>query len=272
MDLRDLSPDHAERIRELADSAMTASYRLSPQQIDAITDTQFGDDALQKAASDDDYLARVAANGVDDVDTAVAGVVVGRIINGVGEIRWLLVDPEHRGAGVGTALFESAVETLRERDVTYIQAATLETNTEGSQFFERFDFSRTEERTVAFGTQTLVEHVYTEPEAASITTDAAETEAGTADFPDTEVDDGVRTATTNDGQQMFLDTDQEESGSAGSFFHAYSDIEQTEPYGYYCGNCGSLDVLMDDMTRMECPDCGNSHATRSTGTYDGSYL
>lgn len=271
MQIRDLNPDTAERIREMVDSAMTTSYRLSPQQIDAITDRQFSYDALQKAASDDDSIALVAENGSDNVDTAVAGVVVGRATDGVGDIRWLLVDPEHRGAGVGTALFETAVEALRDRNVDHVRITPLEKNTEGEQFAEQFDFVQTAERTVEFGSQTFVEHVYTEAAAVTGSTDLTETDAEAVAFPNTEIRDGKRTA-TDDGQRVYIDSDDDNSGSEGPIFHAYTDKDLTDPYGYYCANCGSLEVMMDDMTRMECTDCGNSHASRSTGTYDSSYL
>jgi ribosomal protein S18 acetylase RimI-like enzyme/predicted RNA-binding Zn-ribbon protein involved in translation (DUF1610 family) len=271
MEIRDLDPDASERIREMVDSAMTTSYRLSPEQIDAITDVEFSDDALMEAVDDHDSVALVAANGSDDIDTAVAGIVIGGLTDDIGELRWLLVDPEHRGAGIGTKLFETGVEALRDRDVDSVRVRTLEKNTEGEQFVERFDFVRTAERTVEFTDQALVEYVYTEPSAASETTDAAETDAGTVEFPDTELQDGVRTS-TDDGQRVYIDTDDPESGSEGPIFQTYTDSDLTEPYGYYCGNCGSLDVMMDEMTRMVCPKCGNSHASRSDGTYDDSHL
>ncbi|RDI72296.1 GNAT family N-acetyltransferase [Halopelagius longus] len=279
MELREPTSDETDRIREMVESSMTMSYRLSPQQIESIIDDQFDDDHLSKVIDSDNAVVFVAENEIDGVETAVAGIVIGVVRDGVGEIRWLLVDPEHQGAGVGTELFESAIESLRDQDVEYVRAATLEKNTEGEQFFEKFDYVRTEERTVELGDESLVEYVYTEPSAASDETDAAGTDAANADtdeleFPDTETEDGVRSATTDDGETVYIGTDDEdeESGTDAPFFVTYTGEEMSERYGYYCANCGSLDVIVDDMERMECSECGNSHASRSREAYDDSYL
>lgn len=274
MDPREPTPDDADRIRELVRSSMTTSYRLSPEQIESVLEDQFSDDRLTALAEDADGVALVADDGAELEERVVAGVVVGEVVDGVGEIRWLEVDPEHRGAGLGTSLLESAVEAFRERDVDHVRATTLEKSTEGEQFLERFGYVRTEERTIELGDETLVEYVHTEPSAADDddATDSAKTDAGEVDFPDTEISDGVRTAATDDGQRVYLDTDDESSGTEDSFFATYTDEEFTDRYGYYCANCGSLNVMADDMDRLECGQCGNSHATRSGATYDDSYL
>lgn len=272
MELREPGVDDAERIRELVDSSMDASYRLSPQQIEAITEAEFSDDNLARILDDEKAVAIVAENDADGVETAVAGIVLGGVDDGVGEIRWLFVDPEHWGYGVGSALLEAAVETLRERNVGYVRATTLEKSTGGEQFLERFDFVRTDERTVELGDESLVEYVYTESAAATGATDAAKTDAGELELPRTEVEGDSRTATTEDGRTVYLDTEDADSGTDNSFFPTYTDEERTERYGYYCANCGSLEVMVDNMDRMECSECGNSHASRSERSYDDSYL
>jgi ribosomal protein S27AE len=66
--------------------------------------------------------------------------------------------------------------------------------------------------------------------------------------------------------------DERESGEDGPFFVTYTDESLTEQHGYYCSNCGSTDVSMDSTDRLECGECGNEHATRSSEAYDGSYL
>lgn len=272
MELRDPTPEDTDRIREMVDSSMTTSYRLSPQQIDAVTQEEFGDDALRRRFDDEDAVAIVAENSIDDADPTVAGIVLGGVDDGVGEIRWLFVDPEHRGLEIGTELFEAAMDAFRERGVERIQATALEKNTEGEQFFEHLDLERTEERTVELGDESFVEYVYTEPSAATEKTDSAKTDDDEVDFPDTELEDGVRTATTEDGQNVYVDTDSDgTSGTQAPFFVTYLDEDWGERYGYYCANCGSLDVQMDDMERLECGECGNSHAPDSE-EYDDSYL
>ena len=49
-------------------------------------------------------------------------------------VRWLHVDPERRGLGVGTALFERAVSEIEDRD-DEPRAITLSANTSSGAFF-----------------------------------------------------------------------------------------------------------------------------------------
>ena len=277
MNLREANPDDTERIREVAESSMTTSYALSPQQIDGVVEDQFGEERLSDGMDDGDAVLLVAEDDMDGESTTVVGVVSGRVDGETGEIRWLFVDPEHRGKGIGTELFETAVDRLRDGGADRVRALTLEANTEGAQFFEQFEFERTDERRVELGDESLVEYVYADPSSAEGTADSAETNADEADsthdeFPGAEVRDGAVVATTGDGREVYVDRDDEESGTEAPFFPAYNDEEFAEQFGYYCSNCGSLDVSLDDMDRMECGECGNSHASRSSESYDDSYL
>ena len=274
MELREPNSGDTERLRAVAQSAMTASYALSPQQIEAIVEDQFSDENLTRISDHSETVSFVAENGADEDSKTVVGLVTGSVEGDVGEVRWLLVDPEHRGNGIGTQLFETMVETLRDRGVEHVRANTLEANSEGAQFFERFEYVRTDERPVEIGDDSLVEYVYTEPSAAGgkSKTDSAKTDDDEVEFPDTEVHGGVLTATTEDGQQVYIDRDDGESGTEDSFFPTYVDEEHTEQFGYYCANCGSLDVSVDSMDRLKCGECGNSHASRSSESYDESYL
>lgn len=270
MQVREANPDDTERIREVARSAMTASYALSPRQIDAIVEDQFGEERLPRDIDADDAVVLIAEDDVDGEQRTVVGLAQGGLDGGA--IRWLFVDPEHRGKGIGTALFERTVERLRDGGADQVRALALEANGDGAQFFERFEFERTDEERVEIGDESLVQYVYTEASTAEGTTDAAETERGEADFPDAEVRDGVVTTTTGDGRQLYIDRDDDESGTENVFFPTYTDEAFTEQFGYYCSNCGSIDVSLDDMDRMECGNCGNSHASRSSESYDDSYL
>ena len=277
MNLREPQSGDVDRIREVVESAMTASYALSPQQIDSLVEDQFGEERLADEVDSDDVLVLIAENDVEGEERTVVGVVVATVEGDAGEVRWLFVDPEHRGKGAGSELFEAAVDRLRGEDVDHVRAATLEANREGSRFFERFDYERTDERQVEIGDESLVEYVYVEASAAEGTVDSAETNADEADsthaeFPGAETRDGVVVTTNDDGEEIFVDRDDEESGTEAPFFPAYLDEGFEEQFGYYCSNCGSLDVSLDDMDRMECGECGNAHASRSSESYDDSYL
>ncbi|WP_084156891.1 GNAT family N-acetyltransferase [Haladaptatus cibarius] len=274
MNIRELTPTDTGRVRELVESAMTTSYALSPQQIETLAEEKFGEEQLTQRIESSGTVIRVADS--EEWDTIV-GVVVAEQEGETGEVRWLFVDPEHRGREIGRKLFETATEALREQGAERLRATALESNTEGHQFFERFGFEEVERRRVEVGDESLVEYVYEESSSAGErTADSEEGDEGTDaaandGFPNTESVDGETTVPTDDGR-VYLDLDAEHSGTEGAFFTAYTDEAHEEQFGYYCRNCGSLNVSMDNVERIECNECGNTHASRSTEEYDDSYL
>ena len=275
MEFRQPVPTDAGRIQELVESSMTTSYRLSPQQITAITDDQFAEDSLSRKLDGSETVLRVVETGEDMEGDVIIGVVEGRVEGSEGEINWLFVDPEHWGKGIGSELFETMAETLRDRDAEGVRATVLEANSDGHQFVERFGFERTDERDVEIGDESLVKYVYAESGAAESDEDGAEegdAEDSSADLPGTETHGGTTTATTEDGQRVFVNREEEESGTKDSFFVTYTDEDYDEQFGFYCSNCGSLQTLMDNMDRIECQNCGNSHASRGDEAYDETYL
>ncbi|WP_254535485.1 GNAT family N-acetyltransferase [Halomarina litorea] len=271
--VREPSDGDVARIREIADSTLTASYALSPQQLDGIVEARFGEDQIREWIGRDDVVALVAEVEGPDGDRRVAGVVEGTVDGDTGTVRWLFVDPELQGRGAGTALFEAVREHLRDRGVDRVRANTLEANTEGHQFFESFDFEQVSERDLTIGEEEFVEYVYGEADEEAETdadTDARDDE--TTSFPDTERTDGTRRATTEDGETVFVDDEDGRSGTVGAFFPAYSDESFDERFGFYCSNCGSLQTAMDNEERVECTECGNTHEPRSSEAYDDAYL
>lgn len=252
--LRAAETDDVDRVRELVDSSMTSSYALSPGDIQTIQDEEFAEDALHARFEDDDTVALVA-----EEDGVVAGYVEATVDEG--RLQWLHVDPERRGAGVGTTLFEGVVDELRDRDVEAPGALTLAANTSAGAFFERFGFEKAEERQTEFGGLELVEHVYVDGDAdvAGTATDAE---------PDQLDDDHPESVTAEDGSEVYLGDDPI-PGTEGQFAEVFSDAARSEQYGYYCTSCGSLDISMDDMERLRCGNCGNMH---KPDDYDAAYL
>lgn len=271
MALREPSPDDGERIRELVDSSLTTSYALSPQQIEAVVEDQFGQDRIEVVADADDAVALVAESDDEVERETIVGVALGELAGGRGELRWVFVDPEHRGKGIGTELFETATDELRDRGADDVRVYPLEESTEGPQFAERLGFEHVDERDVEIGEESFVEYVYAE-ESADGTEEAERAPTDPGDLPGVETGDGRTTATTDDGRTVYVDADEEVSGTSASFFAAYEDESLDEQFGFYCGNCGSTDVSVDQMDRLECGNCGNSHASRSEEAYDDSFL
>ena len=168
-------------------------------------------------------------------------------------------------------------DALRGAGADSVRATALEANTEGHQFFEQFGLERAAEREVEVGDESLVEYVYADPDAdlEAESADGSEEQADGADgetMPETETADGTTTATTEDGERVFVAREEEESGTEAPFYVTYTDENHAERFGFYCSNCGSLNVSMDDMDRLECQNCENSHASRSGESYDDSYL
>ncbi|WP_161782645.1 GNAT family N-acetyltransferase [Halococcus sediminicola] len=254
LELREPETADVERIRELIESTLTASYALSPQQIEALLKVDFDVERLAETFEASDSVTLVAESTVNGTKTTVGGIFEGEfdVDGGSGEVRWLFVDPEHRGGGIGTELFETAVGRLRKQGAERITATTLEANREGPQFFEQFGFKYTDDRQVEFAGEPIVEHVYAEHLTETETASESDSEGNSdTNLPNTETTNGVTTATADDSKQAYISLIEEDSGTEGSFFVAYIDEDHTDQFGYYCANCGSLDTAMDNVGRIE---------------------
>jgi ribosomal protein S18 acetylase RimI-like enzyme len=88
---------------------------------------------------------------VADVDARVVGYVYAAIEplswkelrDECGYIHDLVVDPDQRGHGAGTALLEAACEWLRARGMPRVVLGTAEKNVGAQRLFERSGFRRT---------------------------------------------------------------------------------------------------------------------------------
>lgn len=277
MEIREPEPEDADRIREVVESSMTTHYRLSPDQIDAIAVEQFSDDAIEHALEDDETMLAVAAVDVDGTERAIVGVVQGRLEEDQGVLRWLFVDPERVGQGIGTELFETGRDDLQGRGADDVRIGVLETNTVGHNFAEHLDYEQIGERRLEFADSRLAQHVYAPSETTTddvIGGDADPNATATdeSSFPETTQEDGELIATAADGERAFLAREETHSGTEGEFYVAYADGTFEEEFGFYCSNCGSLETTMSEMDSIECSNCGNHHSTKSGKVYDGSYL
>lgn len=269
MPVRSAESDDADRVTKVVESAMTSSYSLSPQEIENVALEKFGAESVEEKIDADDVELLVAES---DEDGVVVGVAEGERDDDRGVVRWLFVDPERRGRGHGTDLFERAAEGLRDRGAETIRAVTLSANREGNEFFERFGFEKVGERDVDVGGESVFEHVYAEEDAdaaESADVGEAESEAGGDEEVDLPEDGRL---TTDDGEEVFVDEDDRRSGTDGPLFVVYADESSDEQYGYYCGNCGSLDTAMDGMERLECLECGNINKPSGSEQYDEGHL
>ncbi|MXR42622.1 GNAT family acetyltransferase [Halobaculum sp. WSA2] len=65
--------------------------------------------------------------------------------------------------------------------------------------------------------------------------------------------DAVETA----AGELYVDRADGERGSKSPFYHVYADEAGETRWGYFCGNCETVNNAMDSMGRIECNECGN---------------
>lgn len=331
MDIREPRPADAARIREVVRSSFTTSYAISPGSIESILEEEFDESALGEKFDASDTVVLVAETDPSDTDEGepvLAGVLEATLANDRGEVRWLHVDPERRGLGAGTTLFQAGTDALANLGAERTEAVLLAGNNEGRAFLEQFGYEEVDERETELADESFVVTIYAEPERApsdaaagggaspdpttrdgetaavdperevesesergqqtsetqqtseaqqtSTTQQTSEPEAAdpeAAEESEREHDedhDVPETATTTEGETVYVDADEDESGTEGPFFAAFADSEREERWGFYCGNCGSTDVQMSDMEQVRCQNCGNTH--RNVEGYDSSYL
>lgn len=270
-------------VANVVSRSMQASYALSPDQIDTVVTEEFGEDALTEKADRDGAVLLVAreewdagdrghgetdetGDGKEIVEEGEASTVQGfaeaTVDGDDAEIRWLQVDPETRGVGIGTGLFERLVDAFEERGASEIRSKVLSEDVEGGTFCERFGFVRVDGVEVEFGDERLVAEVYASPNAVD--------PASAAQFdPLREDEEPPERAAAPDGTDVFLDPGDPLSGTVGPFFEAYATPDFEERYGYYCGACRTVTTEVDEQDRIVCPECGNRHRPAE---WDGSYL
>lgn len=245
-DLRAATRDDAEAIRGVAERSFQASFSLSPEQIEAIVEEEFDAEHLGARVDDDDCLVFVTEDEGEVVAFADVDLAVGTL-------RWLHVDPLARGQGIGTALVERVEEELTRRGKP-ITAQILDEATEGESFIERFGLNRTDTTKIEFRNQELSAHIYakrgdgTEPNEPEVT---------------------VPAHVTVDGEERPLNLEEPIVGDESPFFLTYTGSDRNERYGFFCSNCGSIDVSADGMDRIECNNCGNKHLADE---WDDAYL
>ncbi len=60
-----------------------------------------------------------------------------------------------------------------------------------------------------------------------------------------------------DGATLYRDEQPARRGSKASYYVVYSDADRETRWGFYCGNCHTLDNAVDPMGRVQCNRCSN---------------
>lgn len=111
VDVRGPDDGDIARIRDIAQSTLTASYALSPKELDGIVETRFDEDHIEERMDEAGTVLPVAEVDGPEEGRTLGGVVEGTVDGDAGGISWLFVDPELQGRGAGTALFEATSRT-----------------------------------------------------------------------------------------------------------------------------------------------------------------
>lgn len=67
----------------------------------------------------------------------------------------------------------------------------------------------------------------------------------------------MEAVTTPDGETRYVARDETEPGSEAPFFVVYLGENRERRWGFFCGNCESVDNAMDTMGRIRCNACPN---------------
>jgi ribosomal protein S18 acetylase RimI-like enzyme len=229
-------------IRDVARRSLQASYSLEAGAISTAIEQWYGEETLAEMVDSDDRELLVADAG---------GQVVGFsevTVSGDGieaTLLWLHVDPAHRGEDVAANLLEETRARLDDRDVERLFGRVLEDNADGNEFYDAHGFEQTGQSEVDIAGRTQVENVYVD-----------------ADRPGLE-------ALDQNGETVYVDRAESDTGSMSNFYVVYSDPDAEEKYGYFCGNCETLANAMDASGRVECDNCGNA---RKPTRWDAAYL
>ncbi|GAB3018416.1 GNAT family N-acetyltransferase [Natronobiforma cellulositropha] len=255
MNLRDATEDDVEAIRTVASRSLTTSYShfLADETIDDAVASWYGESFEDELTSDGTVIV------VAETDDGVVGFAQSELVgegHNTGQILWIHVDPDHRGDGSGVRLLARTREELLESGADLIRATVLERNEEGNEFYRSHGFEEAGTVEIDVGDETHTENVFVE-----------------RDFDAADGDDGWRSltpvATGNGDGEVYVSYGEVTRGSDAPFYTAYESDEGTRRYGWFCGNCDSLDNAMDAMGRIECNVCGNR---RKATRWDASYL
>ncbi|OIB57089.1 GNAT family N-acetyltransferase [Natrialba sp. SSL1] len=249
MELREATTDDVETIRDIAANSLNSTYTdfLDADVIDDAIEQWYGEGFDEELRSDHSLVLVVEED--DEVVAFSQSDLVGQQ-HGTGRILWLHVAPDARGSGLGVRLLVRTRERLLDEGADQIQCFVLADNERGNEFYAEQGFEQAGQREVEIGEETYTENVYVEQEIG-------DEEWATLD--ELEVD----------GETIYVNYGEATRGSQSPFYVAYESQERDSQYGWFCGNCDSLENAMDAMGRIECNVCGNR---RKATRWDASYL
>lgn len=245
MDIREATPEDRQTVSEIAERSLEASYSLGPSTIRNAVAKWYADEEFADKVDRDDLVILVAEK-YGDVVGFTESLIIDHDDHQTADLLWLHIHPDYRGEGIGTGLFETTRDRLREYGVSRLRGRVLSINEAGNTFYKDQGFEKVGEDEIEIDDRVHTEALYVEAEAS-----------------------GLQPIATGDGQTVYVDHDDVEQGSVAGFHVIYMDEARDEKYGYYCGKCERPANAMDAMGRIECDRCGNS---RKPTRWDAAYM
>lgn len=256
MEIREATPDDADDIRSIARASLRSSYAhfLDEETIDDAVDRWYGGETLAENVEGEDMLWLVAEIGGEPVAFSQSDFVGEG--SEVGQIDWIHVHPDHRGGGTGVRVLVRTREGLLDGGADEVRSVVLANNETGNEFYLNHGFERAGEREIDIGDETFTENIYVE---SGVETGAEPADEWRA----------VQAVDLEDDETVYVAYGEATRGSKAPFYSAYETEDGTRRYGWFCGNCDTMDNAMDAMGRIECNRCGNR---RKATRWDASYL
>lgn len=250
MEIREATPDDSDAIRSIAHDSLRSTYTdfIDEATVDEAVNQWYDDEALTGLFESEHAFLILAVEDGDPVAFSQSELVGEG--HAVGRILWLHVVPDARGHGIGVRLLVRTREELRSSGADEVRGLVLEDNEGGNRFYAEHGFDRVDTREVEIGNETFREAVYVEHDREG------------RDWRGLEPVEA-------DGETLYVSYAEMDRGSKAPFYSAYEGESGSTRYGWFCGNCDSLDNAMDTMGRVECNSCGNA---RKATRWDASYL
>lgn len=139
MDVRQATPADVGAIQRVAERSWTADYPEITSRESAVEGVHewYSEQRLADEIDRSDAVVLVAER-----EGTVVGFAHAAWSGRQGDVMRVYVDPDHRDQGVGSALLESTVATLFERDVEEVRAMVLADNEPGNEFYREHGFER----------------------------------------------------------------------------------------------------------------------------------
>lgn len=253
MELREAKRADAEAVREVARQSLQTSYAhfLEEGTIDDAVDQWYGEGRLEELISDEADDVYIPVIEVDGEIVAFAQCYLVEFPERVGEIHWLHVDPEHRGEGYGSRLYDHVRERFEDQGIDRFKGFVFAENEAGNEFYERRGFESAYTHTQEIAGEEYTENVW-------------------VDIPEGEqYRRAVEPHEDEDGTTLYVAYREASVGSKGAFHVSYLDEDLESRYGWFCSACESFDNAMDASGRIVCNECGN---TRKATRWDAAYL